>query len=105
MKHFSIVILTICLFVNISKAQITIGMNDMPIAGDTFRYSVAPLDTTILFGYQNSGANQFWRFDSLVSLRQGVNSYYASNNTPYSSHVTGNTFNLLMGSSQFLGNK
>lgn len=88
MKYLSIIFLTICLFINSSKAQITIGMNDMPIAGDTFRYSVAPLDTATLFGYQNSGANQLWRFDSLVSLRQGVNSYYASNNTPYSSQVT-----------------
>jgi PKD repeat protein len=60
----------------------------MPQAGDSLRFSVATLDTAVLFGFQNSGANQQWNFDSLQALRQGVNRYYASANTPYNSQVS-----------------
>src|SRR5690554_2256928 len=68
----------------ISKAQLTINQNHMPKAGDTARYSIAILDSSILLNYQNNGANQTWRFDSLKAQRQNVRSFYNSANTPYS---------------------
>jgi hypothetical protein len=70
------------------KAQVSISSADMPQAGDTLRFSISVLDTAVLFGYQNNGPNQFWRFDSLVALRQGLNSYVTSANTPYASQVS-----------------
>ncbi len=61
----------------------------MPQAGDTIRFSVAPLDTAVLFGYQNNGPNQSWNFDSLTAIRQGLDEYFASSSTPYSGQVSG----------------
>ncbi len=55
----------------------------MPVAGDTLRYSVAVLDTAVLFNYQTAGSNQTWAFDSLIPLRQGLDEYVASSQTPY----------------------
>lgn len=67
----------------ISVAQISINNNHMPQNGDTLRYSVALLDTSVLFNYNATGANQVWRFDSLVAQRQGLYEYVASSQTPY----------------------
>ncbi|MEX2380433.1 MAG: hypothetical protein WD530_06800, partial [Vicingaceae bacterium] len=58
-----------------TQAQISVNHNHMPQAGDTLRYSVAALDSVVLLNYQNSGANQTWRFDSLQALRQGMSKY------------------------------
>jgi len=69
---------------SIGKAQLTINHSHMPKAGDTARYSIAILDSSILLNYQSNGANQIWRFDSLKAQRQNVRSFYNSANTPYS---------------------
>lgn len=55
----------------------------MPQNGDTLRYSIAILDTSVLFNYNAVGANQIWRFDSLIPQRQGLYEYVASSQTPY----------------------
>ncbi|KAA3642634.1 MAG: T9SS C-terminal target domain-containing protein [Bacteroidetes bacterium] len=68
-------------------AQVSINSSHMPINGDTIRYSVAVLDTSVLLNYQNAGANLTWNFDSLVALRQGVSEHKASSQTPYSFFV------------------
>jgi PKD repeat protein len=70
-------------------AQISITNTNMPQAGDTLRFSVAPLDTAVLFGYQNNGPNQTWNFDSLTAIRQGLDEYFASSSTPYAAQVSG----------------
>jgi len=76
--------ITLCLFCSLySKAQITIDDSHMPTSGDSLRFSLGILDTTLLFNYENSGSNLVWDFDSLIPLRQGVNIYSSSAQSPY----------------------
>ncbi|MEQ8908360.1 MAG: hypothetical protein RIC95_04150 [Vicingaceae bacterium] len=81
----SFLFLTFSIAVN---AQISITTNDMPQAGDTFRYSIGTLDTAVLLGFQSTGPNQQWNFNSLQAQRQNVEQYFASANTPYSAQVS-----------------
>ena len=69
----------------VSKAQITIDSTDMPIVGDTLRFSVTSIidDSTLFVDYQASGPNMTWNFDSLSVLRQGVRRFELSSNTKY----------------------
>jgi len=86
MKHFLFLTLSICaLSLN---AQITITNADMPQSGDSLRYSIATVDTSILLNYQNTGANQTWNFSGLNALRQGASVYISSAQSPYSSSVS-----------------
>ncbi len=64
-------------------SQISINSQHMPQSGDTLRYSIALVDTAILFNYAATGANINWNFDSLVPQRQGIHEYEASSQTPY----------------------
>lgn len=69
------------------KSQVSITTIDMPQAGDTFLYSLGILDTSVLLGYQKTGPNQQWSFDSIRAQRQNVERYFASSNTPYAGQV------------------
>jgi hypothetical protein len=59
----------------ISKAQpITITASDMPVSGDSLRYSyVSPVGSTI--DISTTGANSTWNFSTLVPVSQGLDSY------------------------------
>jgi PKD repeat protein len=62
-------------------SQITITKSDMPVSGDTIRYSVALFlgDTEM----DSTGADVNWDFTDLGVVRQGVRSYVRSTQTPY----------------------
>lgn len=57
-----------------AHAQVTITANDMPVNGDTLRYS-----TTIALGFNinlnDTGANKVWNFDTLTPMLQRVDEY------------------------------
>lgn len=55
-------------------AQITITASDMPVSGDTLRYSfVNPVGTTVNLG--DSGASVTWDYSTMVPIRQAVDTY------------------------------
>ena len=55
------------------RAQITITSADMPVAGDTLRYSImSPVGAAISPG--DSGASMIWNY-ALTSMSQGVDTY------------------------------
>lgn len=87
MNKFKVLVLSIFVVFQ-AHAQTSINQNHMPAAGDTLRFSVAALDTTILQNYQAAGANQTWRFDSIQAIRQGVSRFYTASQTPYSNQVS-----------------
>ncbi len=63
-------------------AQITITSNNMPVSGDTCRYSSARLSS--IGNYTATGANYFWDFSTLDSTGQGIRKFVPSTATPYS---------------------
>ena len=71
-----------------SFAQITITSADMPVKGDTLRYSAAIIDSLGLINFNISGANSTWDFSNINPKAQGLARYQAGNQTPY-----GSTFN------------
>ncbi len=71
-----------------SFAQITITSADMPIKGDTLRYSGAILDSIGEANFNISGANATWDFSSITPSMQGMANYLPGSQTPY-----GATFN------------
>ncbi|MFT6945954.1 MAG: PKD repeat protein [Vicingaceae bacterium] len=85
-----------------SYSQISITSANMPVSGDTLRFSTALLDTSVLLNYQNNGANQIWNFDSLRVVSQGVQRFISSSQTPYNSVPT-NRIGLLFADTISLG--
>lgn len=57
-----------------SFAQITITAADMPVSGDTLRYSIANIVGTT-FNKADSGASKVWDFSTLTPIGQGVDTY------------------------------
>jgi VCBS repeat-containing protein len=55
----------------------------MPSNGDTIRYSEGVIDSRILLNYKNPGPNQYWSFENLQVLQQGIHEYKSSSQTPY----------------------
>ncbi len=64
------------------NAQITVTSANMPVVGDTCRYSSAPISS--VGNYTATGANYNWDFSSLDSTGQGMRKFVASSATPYS---------------------
>jgi hypothetical protein len=62
-------------------SQISITASQMPISGDTIRYSNAKLSS--VGDYTTTGANYNWLFDTLVPTSQGLRSFKSGLNTPY----------------------
>jgi hypothetical protein len=54
-------------------AQISITRSDMPVSGDTIRYSTASTATALRF--DTTGANMIWHYDSLTPNGQGVTNF------------------------------
>lgn len=71
----------------IGHSQITIDSSHMPKSGDSLQYSIAVIDTNILFNFQDTGANLQWDYSSLIPIRQGVSEYLTSSQTPYSAAI------------------
>ena len=70
-------------FISISlKSQISITVANMPISGDTARYSNASLSS--VGNYTATGANYIWDFSTLDSTGQGIRKFQPSSATPYS---------------------
>ena len=70
-------------FISISiKSQISITSTNMPVSGDTCRYSSASL--TSVGDYTTTGANHTWDFSTLDSTGQGFRKFVPSMSTPYS---------------------
>ena len=63
------------------KSQITITPANMPISGDTCRYSNASLSS--VGDYTTTGANHLWDFSTLDSTAQGMRNFEPSSATPY----------------------
>ena len=67
-------LLCVVLAAESSFAQITVTATDMPVSGDTLRFSVASaVGSTISLG--DSGANFVWDYSSLVPVSQNVDTY------------------------------
>ncbi len=65
--------ITAVLCLHNAQAQITITASDMPVAGDTLRYSfTSPVGTAI--SPADSGANVIWNY-TLAPIRQAVDTY------------------------------
>lgn len=57
-----------------ANAQVSITANDMPINGDTLRYSTS-LAVGFNINLNDTGANKVWSFDTLTPLIQRVDEY------------------------------
>ena len=58
----------------IANAQVSITANDMPVNGDTLRYSTT-LATGFNINLNDTGANKVWSFDTLTPMLQRVDEY------------------------------
>ncbi|MDB4082992.1 T9SS type A sorting domain-containing protein [Vicingaceae bacterium] len=66
-----------------SYSQTTVTSANMPVSGDTLRFSTALLDSSVLLNYQRSGIDQIWNFDSLRVISQTVQNFISSSQTSY----------------------
>ena len=74
------------------NAQITITGTNMPVSGDTARYSsasVAMLTNPAITSYSSTGANFTWYFDSLKVTGQSMRNFVPASATPYFFFGTG----------------
>lgn len=78
-KHFFL--LLISGFSITLNSQITITMVNMPVSGDTCRYSNASLSS--VGDYTTTGANINWDFSALDSTGQGIRKFEAASATAY----------------------
>src|ERR1017187_606994 len=73
------------------NAQITITSANMPLSGDTIRYSSCnPTSVT----YSVTGANIYWNDSALVSTGQGLYDYLPASATPYFFYFLGGDYGL-----------
>jgi hypothetical protein len=79
--------------VGTTKAQITIAAADMPVAGDTLRYSIA-VDTSFNLGLGNTGANITWDYSGLNRVAQGRDDYKSASqvNITYALTISPNAY-------------
>ncbi len=80
MNKILLLIVTACLSGAI-KSQISITSINMPVSGDTGRYSNASLSS--VGDYTTTGANHTWDFSTLDSTDQGMRFFQPSSATPY----------------------
>lgn len=69
------------LFTMTIKSQITITSAQMPVSGDTIRYSNARLSS--VGDYTTTGTNYNWHFDTLKPTSQDLRNFYPALSTPY----------------------
>ena len=63
------------------KSQISISVSNMPVSGDTIRYSNAKQSS--VGNYTVTGANYIWHFDTLRPISQALREFKGSLSTPY----------------------
>lgn len=80
MTKYLLSIFTFCICLSLN-AQITITSANMPISGDTCRFSRAVLSS--VGDYTTTGANHLWDFSTLDSSGQGLRKFEPSSATPY----------------------
>jgi hypothetical protein len=85
MKKPLLLIAIACLSISV-KSQISITIANMPVSGDTGRYSNAALSS--VGDYTTSGANHNWAFSTLDSTGQGMRFFQPSTATPYFFYFT-----------------
>ncbi len=66
--------------ISLASAQITIGPNDMPSAGDTMRYRTTTAGSVDL---QSTGANTVWDFSALTLGLAGADTAVSVSSTPF----------------------
>jgi hypothetical protein len=80
MKKNLLILLISCFSIPLIS-QITITYTNMPVSGDTCRYSSASLSS--VGDYTATGANYVWDFSALDSIGQGIRKFEAAFSTPY----------------------
>ena len=80
MKKNLLFILVSCFSISLTS-QISITSINMPVSGDTCRYSSAKLST--VGDYTTTGANYNWNFSVLDSAGQGIRKFELASTTPY----------------------
>ena len=73
--------LFVCCLNIIATSQIQITSANMPVSGDTARYSNATLSS--VGDYTTTGSNYTWDFSTLDSTGQGIRKFEPSSATPY----------------------
>lgn len=82
-KHYlALLLFTLSSAFSFAQSPISITTSNMPVSGDTIRYSVAALSS--VGDYTTTGANMVWNFDTLRPLSQAIREFKSGNNTPYS---------------------
>ncbi|MDF2453391.1 MAG: hypothetical protein K0S26_2895 [Bacteroidota bacterium] len=76
-----------CLSIFNLKSQISITSTNMPVSGDTCRYSNASL--TSIGDYTTTGASWLWDFSALDSTGQDIRKFVPSSVTPYGFYFAG----------------
>lgn len=77
----NLLIVIVCCFSITLTSQISITSVNMPVSGDTCRFSNATLSS--VGDYTTTGANYFWDFITLDSTGQGIRKFEAASTTPY----------------------
>ena len=80
MKKNLLLLLVSFLSINLTS-QITITSTNVPVSGDTCRYSSASLSS--VGDYTATGASYVWDFSALDSTGQGIRKFQPSLSTPY----------------------
>ena len=80
MTKILLFLFVICINI-LATSQIQITSVNMPVSGDTIRYSNATLSS--VGDYTTTGANHNWDFSSLDSTGQGIRKFEPSSATPY----------------------
>lgn len=85
-------LISLIILIKFSFGQITITSADLPVSGDTLRYSAAILDSASEVTFNISGANVNWDFSHIEPEVQGVVSYLPKGQTPYNSDFSNNSY-------------
>jgi hypothetical protein len=75
-------ILVVSFFKLTLVSQISVTSVNMPVSGDTIRYSNAKLSS--VGDFTTTGANYIWNFDTLRFTTQAIREFKSGLNTPYS---------------------
>lgn len=75
------IIISLVVFINNSKSQITITSTEMPSANDTIRYSI--VQQALGADFKSTGTNKTWNFSSLNASSQDIYHFKSSSTTPY----------------------
>lgn len=81
-----LILIALVLISALTNAQITITSTNMPVSGDSARVSLPTIPSLLNpanTNYTLTGANFFWKFDSLNTNNQAVRQFQPSSASPY----------------------